>query len=171
MSSEVKHYWPEEIVGTGEIVVYLQDYAALEAECERLRGEACELNQRREALALRVLGAEQERDALAAELQAARGLLERITTACNLEAYGSSLHDARAFLDAAPPAAQDVSGLVEALHSMTCAYRSAIQAGYDRITALGGDCDSVQLMLNNYPDYRKAVALIAAHRQAQRQAG
>lgn len=35
--SEVKHYWPEEIVGTGELVVYLQDYAALEAECERLR--------------------------------------------------------------------------------------------------------------------------------------
>ena len=37
MSSEVKHYWPEEIVGTGELVVYLQDYAALEAECERLK--------------------------------------------------------------------------------------------------------------------------------------
>jgi len=29
---EVKHYWPEEIVGTGELVVYLNDYAALEAE-------------------------------------------------------------------------------------------------------------------------------------------
>ena len=39
MSSEVKHYWPEEIVGTGELVVYLQDYAALEAECERLADE------------------------------------------------------------------------------------------------------------------------------------
>ena len=37
MSSEVKHYWPEEIVGTGELVVYLQDYAALEAENARLR--------------------------------------------------------------------------------------------------------------------------------------
>ena len=30
--SEVKRYWPEEIVGTGELVVYAQDYAALEAE-------------------------------------------------------------------------------------------------------------------------------------------
>lgn len=39
MSSEVKHYWPEEIVGTGELVVYLQDYAALEAECERLKAK------------------------------------------------------------------------------------------------------------------------------------
>ena len=36
MSNEVKHYWPEEIVGTGELVVYLQDYAALEAENARL---------------------------------------------------------------------------------------------------------------------------------------
>ena len=34
--SEVKHYWPEEIVGTGELVVYAQDHAALEAENARL---------------------------------------------------------------------------------------------------------------------------------------
>ena len=34
--SDVKHYWPEEIVGTGELVVYLTDYAALEAELARL---------------------------------------------------------------------------------------------------------------------------------------
>ena len=42
MSSEVKRYWPEEIVGTGELVVYLQDYAALEAECGRLRAALVE---------------------------------------------------------------------------------------------------------------------------------
>lgn len=113
MGNDVKRYITcvELPTNLPDVVVGAADYAALEAECERLRGEACELNQRREALALRVLGAEQERDALAAELQAARGLLERITTACTLDAYGSSLHDARAFLDAAPPAAQDVSGL------------------------------------------------------------
>ena len=35
--SKVKRYWPEEIVGTGELVVYAQDYAALEAENARLR--------------------------------------------------------------------------------------------------------------------------------------
>ena len=34
--SEVKRYWPEEVVGTGELVVYEQDYAALEAECGKL---------------------------------------------------------------------------------------------------------------------------------------
>lgn len=34
--SEVKRYWPEEIVGTGELVVYAQDYAALDAECDAL---------------------------------------------------------------------------------------------------------------------------------------
>lgn len=37
MSSDVKHYWPEEIVGTGELVVYLADYAALEAEARERR--------------------------------------------------------------------------------------------------------------------------------------
>ena len=36
MGNDVKHYWPEEIVGTGELVVYLQDYDALEAENARL---------------------------------------------------------------------------------------------------------------------------------------
>ena len=36
--SKVKHYWPEEIVGTGELVVYLSDYAALEAELAEPRG-------------------------------------------------------------------------------------------------------------------------------------
>lgn len=39
MSSEVKYYWPEEIVGTGELVVYLQDYAALKAERDALAAE------------------------------------------------------------------------------------------------------------------------------------
>lgn len=37
-----------------------------------------------------------------AELEAARGLLERVTTACTFEAYGKALHDARAFLTATP---------------------------------------------------------------------
>lgn len=42
--SEVKHYWPEEIVGTGELVVYLADYAALEAERDELRQQLTELD-------------------------------------------------------------------------------------------------------------------------------
>lgn len=46
------------------------------------------------------------------------------------------------------------------LMSMTCSYRSAIQAGYDRITALGGDCDSVDKMLADFPDYAKARAAL-----------
>ena len=45
MSSEVKHYWPEEVVGTGELVVYLQDYAALEAERDALRQQRDKLAQ------------------------------------------------------------------------------------------------------------------------------
>ncbi len=66
MSSEVKHYWPEEIVGTGELVVYLQDYAALEAECERLRIE----KSARQALSIQLID---EARALAAELAAIKG--------------------------------------------------------------------------------------------------
>src|SRR5690606_5659087 len=58
-------------------------------------------------------------------------------------------------------AAPDVA---DALASMTCAYRMAIQAGHTRITALGGDCDSVDHMLANFPGYRKAVELHKAHR-------
>lgn len=72
-----------------------------------------------------------------------------------------------AMLAAAPNPAdhsEDVRGMVDALHSMTCAYRSAISAGHDRITALGGDCDSVQMMLNGYPDYKNACDLVAAYR-------
>ena len=53
--SEVKRYWPEEIVGTGELVVYAQDYAALEAECERLR-------QQRDKLAKVLEDVEREHD-------------------------------------------------------------------------------------------------------------
>ena len=41
--SEVERYWPEEIVGTGELVVYAQDYAALEEEFERLRQQVASL--------------------------------------------------------------------------------------------------------------------------------
>ena len=55
MISEVEHYWPEEIVGTGELVVYLQDYAALEAERDALR-------QQRDKLAQALGNVEREHD-------------------------------------------------------------------------------------------------------------
>ena len=47
--SKVKHYWPEEIVGTGELVVYAQDHAALEAQCERLRKQVAALSAQQSA--------------------------------------------------------------------------------------------------------------------------
>ena len=55
MNTEVKRYWPEEIVGTGELVVYLQDYYALEAERDALRQQRDALRQQRDKLA-QVLG-------------------------------------------------------------------------------------------------------------------
>lgn len=50
--------------------------------------------------------------------------------------------------------------LMELLRDMTYAYRGAIQAGYDRITSLGGDCDSVDKILADLPAYAKARAAL-----------
>lgn len=80
--SKVKRYWPEEIVGTGELVVYAQDYAALEAECEGLRerlevAKSDELNAsvwaETEAIRHEMWDAQRERDTLRAELAAIKG--------------------------------------------------------------------------------------------------
>ncbi|WP_442108258.1 hypothetical protein [Pseudomonas sp. NUPR-001] len=46
------------------------------------------------------------------------------------------------------------------LRYMVYDYRSVVQAGYDRITALGSDCDSVAKMLDDNPNYQKALALL-----------
>ena len=68
--SEVKHYWPEEVVGTGELVVYLADYAALEAERDALR-------QQRDKLAKVLEDVEREHDLIRrmknCEIQRGRG--------------------------------------------------------------------------------------------------
>ena len=78
--SKVKRYWPEEIVGTGELVVYAQDYAVLEAQCKILRNSlAGSNNQARankleaEKFAIDWLKVLEERDTLAAELAAIKG--------------------------------------------------------------------------------------------------
>ncbi|MDD2046149.1 hypothetical protein [Pseudomonas putida] len=52
----------------------------------------------------------------------------------------------------------EVEELRELLRAMTCGYRMAVQAGHARITALGGDCDSVDRMLADFPEYAKAIA-------------
>lgn len=43
MSSEVSKYWPEEIVGTGELVVYASDYVELEDDYAALEAENARL--------------------------------------------------------------------------------------------------------------------------------
>lgn len=82
--SEVKHYWPEEIVGTGELVVYLADYAALEAERDELRQQLAERDAEiMEQCRLNGMGAERElklltqRDKLAGLLGECRGMVAR----------------------------------------------------------------------------------------------
>ncbi|WP_028941588.1 hypothetical protein [Pseudomonas vranovensis] len=52
----------------------------------------------------------------------------------------------------------EVEELRELLRAMTCGYRMAVQAGHARITALGGDCDGVDRMLADFPEYAKAIA-------------
>lgn len=42
--SEVKHHWPEELVGTGELVVYLSDYEALKARVAELEARQVPLS-------------------------------------------------------------------------------------------------------------------------------
>ena len=43
MSEQVKRYWPEEIVGTGELVVYAQDYDALQSRIDAEQAGAAKL--------------------------------------------------------------------------------------------------------------------------------
>lgn len=50
--------------------------------------------------------------------------------------------------------------LIEALRHMTCDYRTAIVNGHERITFLGGDCDSVEKMLADNPNYKKARSIL-----------
>ncbi|MDZ5601700.1 hypothetical protein SJI00_02765 [Pseudomonas sp. RP23018S] len=61
---------------------------------------------------------------------------------------------------AEPSAPVEIDEMRDLLKSMTCSYRSAVQAGYDRITGLGGECDSVEKMLSDYPDYARARAAL-----------
>lgn len=58
-----------------------------------------------------------------------------------------------------------VAGLVEALESLIKGYVSLLEAGMDRITSLGGDCDPVPVMEQNDPWLRDARAALAAHRK------
>lgn len=54
-----------------------------------------------------------------------------------------------------------VSLLEPLLASMTAAYQQAINNGYDRIIFLGGECDSPERMLSDFPEYAKARAALA----------
>ena len=82
MSSEVKPYWPEEIVGTGELVVYAEDYTALEAECANLKNALMAITARRfaESWKKRTSDAELEQylSAGIAQLEAERDKLAQI---------------------------------------------------------------------------------------------
>ena len=91
--NKAKHYGPEEIVGTGELVVYLSDYAALEAERERLEYELDRQSVITGDYIARCQRLADERDALAAEnarlradLEQSRDLIVEMSKHCNATA-------------------------------------------------------------------------------------
>ncbi|XAI95233.1 hypothetical protein [Leptolyngbya phage Lbo-JY16] len=114
----------------GREYVPADDYDALHAEAEALRAEIEELdtlrNRQSDLLSQTAIALRGPEPALTryshadipsrvkevvAQFEAARGLLERVTTAVNFEAYGSALHDVRAFLTATPaPEVQSEQG-------------------------------------------------------------
>ena len=64
--------------------------------------------------------------------------------------------------------APDVEARVEALESLIKGYVSLLEAGRDRITSLGGDCDPVPVMEQTDPWLRDARKALAAHRKQQK---
>lgn len=46
------------------------------------------------------------------------------------------------------------------LRSASTDYACCLESGYDRITQLGGDCDSVSKMLDDNPNYAKYIAAL-----------
>lgn len=51
--------------------------------------------------------------------------------------------------------------LLVLLRSASIDYSSCLEAGYDRITSLGGDCDSVEKMLADNPNYARYKSALA----------
>lgn len=64
------------------------------------------------------------------------------------------------YVQATLESTNDETQLRELLKALTCGYRMAIQAGHARITARGGECDSVEQMLADFPEYGQALALL-----------
>lgn len=55
---------------------------------------------------------------------------------------------------------QRADDLEQLLSAITSGYASLVSAGCDRITALGGDCDGVQKMLSDFPEYGRSLAIL-----------
>ena len=58
-------------------------------------------------------------------------------------------------------AEQRNADLLTLLRSASIDYACCLESGYDRITSLGGDCDSVEKMLTDNPNYARYTAALA----------
>ena len=146
MGSEVKHYWPEEIVGTGELVVYLQDYAALKVENARLQNALLEVTARRFAeswkkrtsdadleqyLSAGIAQLEAERDALRQQRDKLAQALENVEREHDLirQMKNCEIHRGRGSFGIAvmsDPLALDWQALDKALQQLIDARRAAL---------------------------------------------
>jgi hypothetical protein len=67
----------------------------------------------------------------------------------------------KAFASHAGALQSDLTKARELLRRMTTDYACCLEAGHERITGLGGDCDSVEKMLDDNRDYAEARAFLA----------
>lgn len=64
-------------------------------------------------------------------------------------------------------AEQRIAKVTELLRLMTVEYACCLEAGHDRITFLGNDCDSVSKMLDDNVNYAKACAALNPNPEAE----
>ena len=138
--------------------------------------EVVSLMNQRDYEYVRAENAEQERDQLteafeawkraqASELEAARAEIERLKTVpmrYRRMAFNAQLQDEVARLEQENDQLREhVKMLRDALNKMNRAYVNLIENARDRIIALGGDCDPVDMMERDDPNLRESKEALA----------
>ncbi|MBX9404770.1 hypothetical protein K5E40_03655 [Pseudomonas baetica] len=100
----------------------------------------------------------------AQRLRADTAEIDRDTYAMVAQACADDCSRLKHKLDAAE---QIITELRELLRLMTNDYACCLEAGHDRITFLGGDCDSVSKMLDDNVNYAKSIAALNPNPEAE----
>jgi len=102
-----------------------------------------------------------ERDGLLEAAQSMDSMISTIAKAVGDETGLMWQKIQRAFLVEIPQMKSELTKARGLLRRMTTDYACCLEAGHERITALGGDCDSVEKMLDDNRDYAEARAFLA----------